>query len=208
MPQNLSDRIKRINWQKVWLTLGIGAGIIFLSAFVTSQLIFPLLFGRPKNIEVPDLVGKNLAWARRELVDLGLHVVVKDSIWSENDRVDTILDQDPKPGGKARPESSVYLLISRGSKIAAVPSIIGVSYHEAYFTLRSVDLKATVVDSLYSDSYSVNTVIRCSPVVGSKVEKNSKIRLWLSRGPEPAREEAPPDTTVQTATEDDSGPEE
>ncbi len=186
--------MKNINWQKVWLIVGIGFGIVFLSAFVTSQILFPLFFGRPKNIDVPDLVGKNLSFARRQLVELGLHVVVRDSVWSEKDKMDTILEQDPKPGEKIKPESRVYVRVSRGSKEIAVPNVVGLNYHEAFFSLHGLDLKATVADSLYSDRYSINTVIRCNPGVGTKVEKGSKVRLFLSRGPEPAKPE-PADST-------------
>lgn len=194
--------MKNINWQKVGLILGIGFGIVFLTAFLTSQILFPLLFGRPKNIEVPDLVGKNLSAARRSLVEIGLHAVVRDSVWSETDKIDTILEQDPRPGEKLKPESTVYVRISQGSKVVGVPSILGSNYHEAYFSLHNAGLKAVVADSLYSDSYSINTVVRCSPAVGSKVEKGSKVRLFLSRGPEPAKETAEADTTASTNPDD------
>ncbi len=187
--------MKNINWQKVGLILGIGAGIVFVSAFVTSQLIFPLIFGRPKNIEVPSLVGKNLSAARRELSDLGLHAVVRDSVWSETDKIDIILEQDPEPGELLKPESTVYFRVSLGSKIVNLPSLAGLNYHEAYFTLHGMGLKSAVVDSLYSDSYSVNTVVRSSPAGGAKIEKGSRVRLWLSRGPEPVKEPVAPDST-------------
>jgi serine/threonine-protein kinase len=171
--------------KKIWLIIGIGFGIVFISAFVTSQIIFPIIFRSPKNVEVPDVVGMSLAKARQQLSGLGLHAVVRDSIWSDTDKVDIILEQDPAPGKKISKESSIYFRISRGTKEVGVPSVIGLSYHEAYYTLRSAGLQDMVADSLYSDSYRVNTVIRCSPTVGSKVDKGSSVRIYLSRGPEP-----------------------
>lgn len=175
-----SDKTK-----KFWLTIGIGAGIIFLSAFLTSQFIFPFIFRAPQEIEVPNLIGKSSAAARRSLSELGLHAVVQDSIWSETERVDTILEQNPAPGEFIIPEGTIYFRVSRGSRQVGVPSVVGLSYHEAYYTLHSAGLKGVVADSLYSDSYAANTVIRCAPGVGSKIEKGSTVRMYMSRGPEP-----------------------
>lgn len=183
--------------KKIWLTLGIGAGIIFLSAFITSQIIFPIIFRSPKQVEVPNLVGKSSAAARQTLSELGLHTVVKDSIWSETERIDTVLEQNPAPGELIAPEGTIYLRVSRGSRKVGVPSVVGLSYQEAYYTLVSAGLKGEVADSLYSDSYAPNTVIRCAPGVGSKIELGSVVRMYMSRGPEPVvYEAAVADTTL------------
>ena len=73
--------MKKKKSKKALYIIGIGLGIIFLSAFVTSQIIFPVLFGRAKNIEVPNLVGSTISVARNDLKQLGLHVIVRDSVW-------------------------------------------------------------------------------------------------------------------------------
>ncbi len=176
---------------KIWLSIGIGAGIIFLTAFLTSQVIFPFIFRSPKELEVPNLIGKSFANARRSLENMGIHAVVKDSIWSETERVGTILEQEPAPGGMLRSEGTIYVRVSRGSQQVGVPSVIGQSYHEAYYLLLNAGLKGVVRDSLYSGSYIANTVIRCHPESGSRVEKGSTVHLTLSRGPEPVLETGP-----------------
>jgi serine/threonine-protein kinase len=181
--------------RKTIYVFGIGLGIVLISAFISSQLIFPLLFGRPRSVEVPELVGKSLSKARRELTELGLHTVVKDSVWSEEAKVEEVIEQHPEPGKKLKPEGSVYLVVCRGSRIVSVPSLNGKTYSEAYVSLRGSDLRARVADSLYSNSYPVNTVVRSSPSAGTKVEKESTIKLYLSRGPEPA-------DSTETAGED------
>lgn len=194
--------MSKTTWKKAWLTIGIGLGIIIVSAFVTSQIVFPLLFGRPKNVEVPNLVGMTFSKARRELTDLGLHAVIKDSIWSETETIETVLEQDPPPGEFLKPEGSVYLRISGGSRKVLVPYVIGLSFPEAYYALRNLGLKGVVIDSLYSDSYSPNFVVKSSPEEGSKIDRGSNVRLYLSRGPEPVpEEELVPDTTSTIDTD-------
>jgi serine/threonine-protein kinase len=162
----------------------IGLGIIMVTAFLTGQIIMPLIFARPKNIEVPDLIGKNISTAKRILQEAGLHVVVRDSVWSDSAKIESVLEQHPEPGTMAKLEGTVYLVICKGSQIVAVPGVVGRSYEEAFLTLRNSGLRASVADSLFSQSYPANTVIRTSPPNGSRVEKNAMVRLFLSRGPE------------------------
>ncbi|HOC95635.1 MAG TPA: PASTA domain-containing protein [Candidatus Cloacimonadota bacterium] len=177
--------MKKKKSKKALYIIGIGLGIIFLSAFVTSQIIFPVLFGRAKNIEVPNLVGSTISVARNDLKQLGLHVIVRDSVWSEDKKIDTILEQFPEPGKKLKPEGVVQVVVSIGSRMRPVPSLIGATYTEAYMSLRNSGFKAIVADSVYSESYPVNTVVRSSPSANKMLEQGKSVRLYLSRGPEP-----------------------
>lgn len=175
-----SDQKKRIIY-----TLGIGLGIIIIVAFISSQIIYPLLLGRPGRVEVPNVTGMNLSQAKRLLHERRLHVVVRDSVWSEDAKVEYVLEQQPSPGDMLKHDHAVYLVLSRGSRQVTVPNVIGQLYQQAYVQLRNRSLKAVIADSLYSDSHPVNSVLRTSPSQGSKVLKESSVRLFLSRGPEP-----------------------
>ena len=146
--------------KKIWMTIGIGFGIIFITAFLTSQIIFPIISHTPRNIEVPNVVGLSLPMAKLRLTQLGLHIVVRDSVWSETGQPNTILDQDPQPGKKIKPESTVYVKVNRGPMKVGVPYLIGMSFNDAYYALKSSGLQGVIVDSLYSDNYPVNTVVR------------------------------------------------
>jgi len=177
--------MKNAKLQKSLYIVGIGIGIILVVAFLTSQIIYPILLGRPGVVEVPDVTGISLTQAKRVLHEKRLHVVVSDSVWSEETKVEYVLEQQPEPGSDLKHDHAVYLVISRGSREVRVPDVIGSQYHRAYIQLRSSGLKAVIADSLYSDQYPANAVVRCSPAVGTKVNKQSSVRLFLSRGTEP-----------------------
>ncbi len=181
--------------KKLLYTLGIGFGIIFLSAFLTSQIFMPLLFGRARSVKVPNLVGSSLSASRRKMKEMGVHVIVRDSVWSETEPIETILEQSPKEGKKVKPEGTIYVVVCMGSKLVTVPTVIGSNYTEAFLLLKNAGLRSTVADSLYSESYRANTVVRSNPTVGTKIEKGNTVKLYLSRGPEPASAE--PDTLVE-----------
>jgi len=165
--------------------LGIGLGIIFVTAFVTSQILLPLIFGRPDTVHTPEVIGLSLAQAKRILQDEKLHVVVKDSLYSETARIDAVLDQAPAPGAKIKEDGTVFLIVSKGSKMVTVPSILGISFQDAMITLRNSDLRSAIVDSVYSYSVPRNTVLSSTPSANTKVEKRTLVKLTLSRGPEP-----------------------
>ena len=158
---------------------------VFLAAFITGQVIMPILAGSSEEIDVPDVLGKNITVARDLLKSVGLHAVIQDSLWSDGTAIETILDQYPKPGDTIKTEGTVYLVICKGSESVSIPAVGGRLFEDAFITIRDNGLRAVVADSVFSDSYPVNTVIRTSPPTGAKVDKSTLVKLYLSRGPEP-----------------------
>ena len=174
--------------------LGIGFGIILVVAFFTSQIIMPLFFGRPKTVEVPDLDKMSATQAVRLLVDNKLHAVVKDSIWSDEIAFNYVVSQKPKAGAYIKPDGTVYMIVSKGSKTVKVPDLVGLNVQAAWIVLKNSGLKFTIADSISSDLYQVNTVIQTSPSVGEKVERKSKIKLYISKGSDNQRDTLSNDT--------------
>ena len=82
----------QINWTKTGYLVGIAFGIIFVTAFIFSQLIFPFVLGRPSVVETPDVTGLGLVQAKRILQQEKLHVVVKDSLFSETAKAEEVLE--------------------------------------------------------------------------------------------------------------------
>jgi len=175
---------KEINWKHVGYIAGIGFGIIIVVAFLSSQIIYPIILGSSATVVVPNVVGLSLAKAKNLLHEDRLHVVVKDSVWSDEIPVQFVLEQSPEDGKKLKQDQAVYLVVSRGSKIVKVPEIIGLPYQEAYIRLRNSNLKTTIIDSLYSERYPPNSVVRCIPAPGNKIEKLKQVKVFLSRGSE------------------------
>ncbi|MDY0150749.1 MAG: PASTA domain-containing protein [Candidatus Cloacimonas sp.] len=171
-----------MDYKRLGYFAGIGLGIIVVTAFIFSQIIFPIVLGRTPKVEVPELTGKSLTLAKRILSEEKLHLVVKDSLFSEIDPIDAVIEQIPPAGDKIRQDGTVYLIVSKGSATVEVPYIIGKSFQEAFITLRNSNLHSVVADSTYSDLYPVNCVVRSIPFSGDKVSKQSTVKLILSRG--------------------------
>ncbi|MGI6199030.1 MAG: PASTA domain-containing protein [Candidatus Cloacimonadaceae bacterium] len=167
----------------------IGLGTILITAFLVGQVIMPLIFAKPKSIMVPNVLGSDVGTAKKTLQEAGLYAVVKDSLWSDTAKIESVLEQRPAAGEMIKAEGTVYLVICKGSQMVAVPTVVGHNYEEAFVTLRSAGLRVAVADSMHSASFPRNTVMRTSPPSGSRVQKNALVSLYMSRGPEEVRED-------------------
>jgi len=162
--------------------IGIGLGIIILTAFLTSQIVMPLFFGRPKNVEVPNVISLDSGKAKNILYKQMLHSIVSDSTWSDDVKQGFVLSQKPNPGQRIKPDGTVYLEVSKGTRFVKVPDLTGLNVQSAWVQLRNSSLKFIVADSVYSDLYAPDTVVKTKPDKGAKVERNSVIKLFISRG--------------------------
>lgn len=177
----------------------IGLGTILITAFLVGQVIMPLIFAKPKSVLVPNVLGSNISTAKNILQEAGLYAVVKDSLWSETAKIESVLEQHPAAGEMIKSEGTVYLVICKGSHIVAVPTVVGYNYEEAFATLRTAGLRVAVADSMHSASFPRNTVMRTSPPSGSRIQKNAMVNLYMSRGVEEAIQEEPDFGTVYDA---------
>lgn len=174
--------IDNFTMKKLGYMLGIGLGIIIVTAFIFSQIVFPVVLGRTPKVDTPDVTGMNLMQAKRLLQGEKLHVVVKDSLYSDSVPLEQVMEQSPRAGERIRQDGTVYLVISKGSANVTVPSLTGRSFQEVIIALRNIGLYSMVIDSTYSDIYPANTVMRSIPASGSKVLQKSTVKLILSRG--------------------------
>jgi len=171
--------------KRIGYIIGIGIGTIIVTAFIFSQVLFPLFLGSTPKVEVPSVTGMPLMQAKKILQEEKLHVIVQDSLFSDVAAAEVVLEQSPLAGEKLRQDGTVYLVISKGSATVTLPSLIGKPFQEAFIVLKNLDLHCSVVDSTYSDIYPVNTVIRSIPSAGEKTLKKSTVKLILSKGTEP-----------------------
>ena len=144
---------------------------------------------------VPDVRGRKLDAATDSLVSAGFRVrtVRRTDAAAE---VDTVVDQDPKPG-PGRRGATITLVVSNGPEQVQVPEVRGRAEGEAanllgqagFKTRTSVEQSATVASGL---------VIRTEPDAGTRLEKGETVTLVVSNGA-PATT-APPTTPAPPTT--------
>jgi beta-lactam-binding protein with PASTA domain/predicted Ser/Thr protein kinase len=160
-----------------WITIGL------LTLALIGALLYVVLSGAltTEKKDVPRVTGKQLVAARAALERAGFEV--------QTERVrsaqpfDQVVDQDPNPGEQADEGSTVTLEVSRGPGEVLVPAIAGLRQGQAIKELEDAGLKVTV-DQEFSDKVAKDLAIRTLPREATKVTRGTRVRLFVSSGPE------------------------
>ena len=160
-----------------WFVIGL------LTLALIGALLYVVLSGAlaTEKKDVPRVTGKQLVEARADLERAGFEV--------QTERVrsaqpfDQVVDQDPNPGEQADEGSTVTLEVSRGPGDVLVPAVAGLRQGQAIKELEDAGLKVTV-DQEFSDKVAKDLAIRTLPREATKVTRGTRVRLFVSSGPE------------------------
>lgn len=167
--------IKKLFFRIAGITLG---GILFIF------LLIRLVTGG-KEVEVPDIRGKEVALALEDLSRVGLNLKLSERHFDDHIPEDHIISQDPQPGIGVKQGKEIKVIISRGSQKVFVPEVKGKSLRSAGITLRQSGLKMGKAARTYSDLIEEDTIMAQSLEPGVEVSRGSEINLLVSLGPCP-----------------------
>ena len=155
-----------------------------------AEVIITVSQGAP-SATVPDVRGRTVDAATDALENAGFVVrtVRRTDATAE---VDTVIDQDPKPGAGKR-GATITLIVSNGAEQVRVPEVRGRPEGEAANVMGQAGFKTqTRVEQ--SATVAAGIVIRTEPDTGARLDKGETVTLVVSNGA-PATT-LPPDTTV------------
>ena len=145
-----------------------------------GQTIRAYLSSGSDQVDVPDLSGMSQDQARSALKAVGLELGNVTSVDSEKDK-DRIVDQDPATGTKVKKGSTVGVSVSNGKAAQVeIPSVVGIGRDDAEAQLKALGLNVTVEE--VSGNQPAGQVLSVEPSVGSKVDKNSTVKLKVAKG--------------------------
>jgi eukaryotic-like serine/threonine-protein kinase len=175
-----------MNWEKmksILVAIGIMIGIMLITAILVSQVFMPIVFGKGKLVEVPNLVGKDLKTANTESADNQLHISEASYVNSDQFAKGLIISQQPSPGTKIKADGTISVVISKGGELAMVPNVEGLAVTQAFSRIKNAGLKPVVKDSLQSDQVEADHILRVWPTPGSGLTPGSSVYLSISTGP-------------------------
>jgi serine/threonine-protein kinase len=162
--------------------------VTFLTLLALTAVIGAILFiairlgGSEAQVTVPNVIGKNVTEAEREIRDARLRPEIRRV--PDARPVDTVIDQDPR-SGKARRNSTVTLTVSDGAKKVTIPlDIKGKLAAEASAQLETLKFEVKTRDQASVD-VERGRVIDSIPPAGSEAGEGSVVTLLVSTGPEP-----------------------
>lgn len=152
---------------------------------------------------VPQVTGQTQAAATKILRNIPFRVSVQEK-YSDEVAEGIVISQSPDAGKKAAKNSTVTIVVSKGSSKVTVPSLTNYTQSEASRQLRNMGLVLGNVASEYNDDVKKGYVIRQGVAAGTKVSKRTAISIVISLGPKATEEP----TTTEEEHEPDTEEEE
>lgn len=151
-----------------------------LSYFTLSILLACICFVSCGSAKIPDIANVDEMSAKNLLSSNGIIPAV---VYEYNDDVaeGCVIRTEPIIGSSVSKNSVVTIYISKGTELT-VPDVVDVDEETAKKVLTSLQLIPSISYE-YSDTIIEGNVTRTDPEIGSIVEPNSKITVYLSYGP-------------------------
>ena len=134
---------------------------------------------------VPDLRGVNIDIARSSPDYIMFDILATKEDYSDDYEVGEIISQSIKQGTEAAYETPIAVTVSLGSKMCAIPNIVGKSISEADAELIEAGLCLGSQKEEYNDSVPAGCIISVSGAeIGSRLTRGSAVNVVVSLGPE------------------------
>ena len=167
----------------VGVFLGIITALILVAGlfFGYNYLKGALSGGGSDEVAVPNVVGDDLDTAKSKLEKLGLtyEVVAKEKT---DGKANIVTKQDPEADFKVKKDFKVSLTISESEDSVEVPNVVGETILDAESILYKYGLKLAEPSYEEDSEHEEGTIIRQEPSEDSVADKNSLIKVVVSKG--------------------------
>ncbi|MBS1841743.1 MAG: PASTA domain-containing protein [Acidobacteria bacterium] len=171
---------ERLEWAaRMSLLVFILAAAAFLSAITAMRIA---IHGREVNM--PNLVGKNVSEAGKMLQSAGLGLRVADHVYSDLP-INVVVRQTPPPGMQMKVEQQAHVVLSLGQRQLQIPAIEGDSLRVSRIELLRGGLQVGEVSNLPMADQPVDTVVMQNPKPGAG-GATPRVDVLVSAGPREA----------------------
>jgi beta-lactam-binding protein with PASTA domain len=168
---------ERLEWvSRMALLVFILAAAAFLSAITAMRIA---IHGREVNM--PNLVGKNVTEANSLLRSRGLILRVADRIYSELP-INVVVRQSPPPGMLMKVSQQAHVVLSLGQRQLQIPLLEGNSLRASRIELLRAGLQVGEVSGITSTDEPADTVMLQTPRPGGGAS-TPRVDVLVSSGP-------------------------
>lgn len=168
---------ERLEWvSRMALLVFILAAAAFLSAITAMRIA---IHGREVNM--PNLVGKNVAEANGLLRTRGLVLRVADRIYSELP-INIVVRQSPPPGMLMKVSQQAHVVLSLGQRQLHIPLLEGNSLRASRIELLRAGLQVGEVSGITTPDEPADTVMLQTPRPGAGAA-TPRVDVLVSAGP-------------------------
>jgi len=138
---------------------------------------------KPKQVQIPDLVGKTVEEVEKITEEAGLKFEVKEEIFSEDVEQGKVISQDPKytANYKILENYTIKVIVSKGIEMTTVPKVVGLNRGEAEKALQEAGLRVEFGEEI-NEKIEKDIIIRQDPEEGTEVAKGTVVGMAISIG--------------------------
>ncbi len=164
----------------------IAIGFMTVTILVAMELvIMPWYTRHGQERYMVNAVNRPLTKALGVLGSEGFKGMVYDTLYTNKQDANVVVDQYPKANTKVKEGRTVRLTITRPEKMVAVPNLVGQSRRSAQIMLSQAGLEIDTVFTEYNPDFPENTVVWQAPKAGDPVPKGLGVHLTVSKGMPP-----------------------
>jgi beta-lactam-binding protein with PASTA domain/predicted Ser/Thr protein kinase len=130
----------------------------------------------PRQVQVPDVVGKNRDDAEAQIQDLGLHASFTEREDKDKDP-GTVLEQSPAAGSKLDKGATVTLTVAKAPKQVEVPDVLGEQADDAERLLKAAGFTVRRRKQSVDNPEGDGVVLQTSPPSGEKRDQGSRVTI-------------------------------
>jgi len=141
---------KGISKATILKTLGLAA-LAFIAYLLIAMLFTSWYTRHGESIKVPKIEGMPVENAAELLDDNDLEMVIVDSVFKEDVKPNTVVEQDPQPDMNVKPGRIIYVTVNTGLKPKVkMPKLVNGGANLAKVLLQNAGLKLGRIDSVSS----------------------------------------------------------
>ena len=163
-----------------------------LSAIIGLILLFIITIGatigisnatRPKDVAIPNLVGKTVDEAKKILDESKLTYVEDESTYSTEYEAGQIISQTPPfvEGRKIKQKTEVKVVVSLGTEKTKVPKLKGLTKQEAEDAADDAKIKLEFVEEI-SKTVEAGIIIKQEVDTDTEVNAGDTVKVYISIG--------------------------
>ena len=155
--------------------------MIFVITILVTNLILGLV--TKKDVQIPDLVGKEQTIAQSEVEGLKLKYKKGSEEYNKDIPAGYIISQDPTymPNYKIKEGSTITVVVSLGSNTVKMEKVVGLTQEEAKSKLEALGLKVSI-EEVYDNKVEAGYVVEQSVKENEEIDAGETINLKVSKG--------------------------
>ena len=158
-------------------------GLIILFALSLGLTIGITNATRPKEVAIPNLVGKTVDEAKQILQDSNLIYVEEEPEYNSEVEAGKIISQNPQyvENRNVRENTEIKVVVSLGTEKTTVPKFIGLTKEDAQNEAKNSKLNLEIVEET-SKTVEAGIIISQETEEGTEVNAGDTIKVYVSIG--------------------------